>query len=111
MQDSRVDMEFNCTACGMCCANAGKYVDSAKEQLLAGNKTDLVKDVSSFPHDYDLAGKCEMLGDDNKCKVYENRPDICNVEKTRDKHFNWLSKEKYFEITEGLCKQIQENGL
>jgi Fe-S-cluster containining protein len=26
-------------------------------------------------------GRCKYLGEDNKCKIYNNRPDICRTDK------------------------------
>ncbi len=104
-------MDFKCTSCGLCCKNVGAYVEKAKEKILNGDNSDLVKEVASFPHDYDNTGKCEMLLQDNKCKIYNERPQICNVEKTRETHFNMVSKESYYEIAETICKKLQEDGL
>lgn len=45
----------------------------------------LVKDKFkelNFPYQVNDKGWCEMLDENNKCKVYENRPDICSIEKS-----------------------------
>lgn len=55
--------EFPCTQCGCCCKRAKQVLDQGS--IL-------------FPYGYKEDGSCEMLID-NKCSVYENRPDICNI--------------------------------
>lgn len=58
-------MNFPCIRCGLCCRKINVVVE-------AGIK---------FPYKYNKDGKCEMLGDDNLCLVYDSRPLICNIEK------------------------------
>jgi len=64
-------MRFPCTGCGACCRVINRY-----EELI-------VRDDPSnpyyFPFQWDESGKCENL-EGNKCKVYEDRPLICNIE-------------------------------
>jgi hypothetical protein len=54
---------FPCTQCGCCC----KRVESA------------IKLGVEFPFKTKNDGSCEMLTEDNKCKVYDSRPSICNI--------------------------------
>ncbi len=61
-------MKFNCSGCGSCCKRVGANIT-------------LLKSLG-FPYGVKADGRsCEMLTDDNKCSVYLNRPDICNVDK------------------------------
>jgi len=60
-------MVFDCTGCGSCCRRVGKFIGKLKEL--------------GFPYEVKEDGSCEMLGADNKCKVYDSRPDVCSVEK------------------------------
>jgi len=46
-----------------------------------------------FPYDVKENGECEMLKD-GKCKVYNNRPEVCNVEKMYEKNWRHLGIEK-----------------
>jgi Fe-S-cluster containining protein len=57
--------KFPCTQCGCCCRQMGKIIKMGIE----------------FPYEVDENGVCEMLTEENKCKVYDNRPDICNISK------------------------------
>lgn len=64
-------MKFPCAGCGICCTKVDVLVDAVNNGAL--KKED-------FPHDCDDTGRCEMLGEDNKCKVYDKRPLLCNIE-------------------------------
>lgn len=63
-------MEFPCTGCGICCTKVGKLVDAVNFGIL---------EEEDFPYDH-KDGRCEMLGEDNKCTIYDTRPTICSVE-------------------------------
>lgn len=65
-------MRFPCTGCGACCRTINRH------------EGHIVRDDPSdpyyFPYQWDETGKCEMLGEDNKCTIYESRPLLCNVD-------------------------------
>jgi len=71
---------FPCTKCGCCCKRGQDGLDL------------LLKNGIKFPYKMKANGECEML-ENNKCKVYETRPDICNIDsmaritKIPKKHF------------------------
>lgn len=70
--------------------------------------------IDEFPYEYDLrTGKCEMLGDDNLCKVYNDRPDLCNIEKIYHRyHWEFPSRRWWFVQNNVACnKMIMLNGL
>lgn len=93
--------KFPCSGCGACCHRIDKAVKFVNEHI---------DETIEFPHGWDNNGKCGMLGDDNKCKIYEDRPDICNVDKMY-KYFN-LSKEEYYNSNSKACNgMIKEDGL
>lgn len=93
-------MNFNCSGCGACCKRIGPLKDKFKEL--------------NFPYKVNEKGWCEMLDENNKCKVYDNRPDICSVEKTFYSIFQkegMTKKETYLQNTK-LCNQyIREDKL
>lgn len=70
------ELKFKCTMCGACCRKAGE--------------------LGIMPQRED--GACIYLDNDNGCKIYEIRPEICRVrsmyEKRRDK-MNITEKEYY----------------
>ncbi len=80
-------MNFLCSSCGACCRLAG---------LLNGAKHGL-------PISKD--GSCLHLKD-NKCSIYENRPDICRVSKMTGNKNNVSRKEYYIEATKNCHKLI-----
>lgn len=63
-------MSYPCTQCGCCCRKINTAVENIK----------IIHPQYQFPHTWDETGRCEMLTDDNMCKVYDNRPEICNID-------------------------------
>jgi Fe-S-cluster containining protein len=76
-------MTFNCNQCGACCK---------------------VLPILVAPDLVDEDGHCRHLKD-NKCTIYENRPDICN----HDKMFALfdMTKEEYDEMSMQACIQLK----
>jgi Fe-S-cluster containining protein len=104
-------MSFPCTGCGLCCMTAGKAVDKAKALVIGGETNELVLEMAVFPYKYDEGGRCQMLNDDHTCSVYENRPDVCNVETMwRKYHSEHISKQNYFLSAAMLCNSMMENA-
>ena len=97
-------MNFNCTLCGLCCATVGHAIKGCE------GKTDALSlEVLAFPYATDENGRCENLGEDNTCKVYDHRPDICNIAKTYDKHFKSIMSEKeYHDHNYKACDYLQQ---
>jgi len=93
---------FPCTGCGACCRRINLAV-------LFHN----VKDKSHplyFPHKWDAHGRCQMLDSDNKCKVYSNRPLICDIKKYAE--YMGHDVKKFFELNISACnKLMDEDGL
>lgn len=93
-------MDFICSQCACCCKRVGLLQDHFKEM--------------GFPYKVNLLGACEMLGDDNKCKVYDHRPDCCSMEKLYYNHISKTGATKksfYLENTK-LCNEwIKEDGM
>jgi len=87
--------KFPCTQCGCCCKSIGK-----------------IKELSfvDFPYKADSNGICEMLTEDNKCKVYDSRPTICNIKKLA-KTLGIPTYRFYKENIKECNKMITESGL
>lgn len=62
--------KFPCSGCGACCRRAQSIIESAQA----------ASPGLEFPYGFTESGACEMLGDDNKCKVYDTRPYICSID-------------------------------
>lgn len=88
-------MSFNCSGCGCCCRRIKTAVESVKHI-----------DVLSFPYSWDDSGKCEMLGEDNKCKVYDERPLICNVDKLMT--FFKYPEEEFYSLNRKSCNEMMD---
>lgn len=69
------------------------------------------KAVAAFPYKTDEKEACSML-ENGQCKVYETRPDVCNVEKSFELFANGRTKEQYFSDNGKICNQwIRKEGL
>ena len=80
--------EFKCIQCGICCRNI---------HLIPKLK------------DFDLGdGVCKYLNTEtNLCRIYNHRPEICNVEKSFDNHYNKLySEDEYLEMNYKGCQLL-----
>jgi uncharacterized protein len=92
---------FNCTQCGNCCRivkyvllNKGTFKNSGYEQL-----------IDEFPYTFKENGECEKLVN-NKCSVYHNRPDLCNIDKTWERAFkNKMTLKEYHNLNYKMCDQ------
>lgn len=79
---------FVCDRCGCCCRNLDK---------------------SEIYHEMDRGdGVCKYLVG-NLCSIYDNRPDICNIEKGYQLFFEKImTKEEYYSLTIQACNILKE---
>lgn len=77
---------FPCTGCGGCCRRAGLAIEMAKK-VPEDQRTPIQQEQVDFPFGYDKTGRCEKLGDDNQCTVYEDRPNICDIFADWKRHY------------------------
>ncbi len=96
-----MSLKFDCTGCGSCCRRVG-------DNLAAHQK-------AGFPYGVKEDGRtCEKLEEDNKCTVYENRPEMCSVEAMYYKVHSKSGKTKksVFLMEATICNSfIKEDGL
>jgi Fe-S-cluster containining protein len=81
---------FPCTGCGACC----KHIDSSNQLK-----------------DFDLGnGTCKHLNlVDNSCNIYDNRPDICRVDKMFDiEYYKEYTREEFYRKNAEICNYLQE---
>ena len=85
-----VDKQFPCTQCGCCCRRVGE----------------VIKKGVTFPYKVREDGSCEMLTDDNKCKVYDSRPILCNISELG----KTLGRDpiKFYKENIEICNRIME---
>lgn len=81
-------MEFLCSGCGSCCRRVSFHPDY---KHLVDEET----------------GWCKHLQPDNSCEIYEDRPDICNVEKGFQKS-DYEDRTEYYKMNNQYCNQFQE---
>lgn len=93
---------FPCTSCGACCRRISLAVEY--------HKTDDPKDPLYFPYKWDEDGVCEMLQPGNLCKVYHDRPLICNVERYAE--YMGVDRRAFFKLNVSACNTLMdEDGL
>ena len=68
--------KYPCTQCGACCRRISRAIEFVKTMSPEKQK------LFAFPYTH-TNGVCDMLVD-NKCSVYEDRPLLCNIEKTAE---------------------------
>lgn len=91
--------DFNCTSCGLCCKNL-------RNALIWDAPEFLRPAIAAFPYKVMPDGSCEkMVG--NQCSVYEDRPLLCNIDKTHDELDVPMSKQEWFDLNEKGCDQLQ----
>lgn len=80
---------FECEKCGACCRLIGK--------------TPFLKSFA-LP-----TGECKWLDKGtNLCKIYNKRPDICNIDKMYEVYYcKKCSKEEYYQVNKKNCKIIR----
>lgn len=59
-------------------------------------------------------GACIYLDENNQCKIYETRPELCRVDKMYERYKDTLdmTKTEYYQFSNGFCNEmIKEDGL
>jgi Fe-S-cluster containining protein len=84
-------MIFPCTGCGCCC----KRIGMVKPFLT----------LEEFPYNTNNDGVCEMLIDD-KCSVYNERPDICRIDKMATK--SNIDTAEYYKLAIHVCNNFMD---
>lgn len=85
-------MIFICDMCGLCCKHL-EEIPQLKE-FDSGN------------------GRCIYLRDDNRCAIYENRPDICNVKKMYELYYkDLMDEDDYIKKNIEGCEELKKKYL
>ena len=81
------NIEFICTSCGACCKLAG-------QTGLVPSKKD---------------GSCVYLNKENKCDIYEDRPEFCNVKRMYEKRIKnglKMTYKDYCKMSNLICNEM-----
>lgn len=80
---------FKCDRCGKCC------------ESLAG--------LEAYKHLDVGTGTCKYFDKVSRlCSIYDNRPDICNIDKAYELYFKEIySVEKYYALNYAACKKLK----
>lgn len=104
-------MSFNCTKCGLCCTNIGDHIKQAKKALEEDWTNKVAQAVVNFPFRTDETGKCEKLGANNECTVYDTRPEICSIDKVYEQYLaTQMTREQWYRRNESMCKVMQDKA-
>lgn len=100
--------------CAACCKQVGKIIVVALAHVLDAlsmqkEPSPFMKEVSEFPYDLNEDGSCSMLDENLKCKVYGNRPGICNAEEMYHRYWEeMLSVEEWYIKSRQSCERLKE---
>jgi Fe-S-cluster containining protein len=94
-------MSFNCTSCGQCCRKIGKILTTPAPYPF------MERALREFPHKAREDGVCEMLGEDNRCTVYDDRPLLCNIEQMANEPSLPMTKLKWYQMNYQGCNTLQ----
>src|SRR5690349_13604923 len=101
---------FPCTRCGVCCKTIGRLITEAINAT--DNQNPLIVEIRSFP--FKVNGQtCSMFIEGEGCSVYNNRPDICNIDKMYEKYYKHtgMSLKEYYSYNAAGCNiLIDESG-
>tara|TARA_R100000234_G_scaffold52390_1_gene31455 strand:- start:211 stop:471 length:261 start_codon:yes stop_codon:yes gene_type:complete len=50
--------------------------------------------------------RCIYLSEDNKCSIYDNRPDICRTENVYEHFKHKLTKKEYYIQSTKMCHKL-----
>lgn len=81
---------INCSDCNAnCCRQVGKF---------------------SYMKDYDRGdGTCKYLDQDNRCMIYENRPQVCNTDLLYERYYSrFMTREQYDKANSEACEQLRK---
>ena len=84
-------MKFKCDMCGLCCQNVRK---------------------SFLQVNFDRGdGVCKNFDDEKKlCKIYKNRPLVCNVDAYYEKFLSKIiSREDFYKMNYKVCEKLKFN--
>ena len=83
------ETKFKCYSCGKCCEN--------------------IKDIDIYKYLDNGRGICRFYNKtEKKCKIYEIRPLICNIDRMYELYYHKIiSKENYYLINKIGCKKLK----
>lgn len=63
-----------------------------------------------FPYSVKPDGSCSQLDENNRCKIYDTRPDICRIDKMIE--LSGMNKQQAYIDTINACNTfMQEDGI
>jgi len=103
-----MSMEFHCTKCGGCCMHIGNVILSLRAG--AADPSDLRHQLfMDFPFGFTATGACEKYDPATGCTVYNERPDVCRVDKMFELYYGpvqGLTWQQYLYAQAGSCNML-----
>lgn len=87
-----------CKKCGACCKYAAVVMDGLSKdgrRWAEYHGQTIIERQGKYV--IFIPNRCSQLGDDNLCKVYDNRPDVCAMVPSMDCTIFQPSKCRYFD--------------
>lgn len=108
LQNKMDKLDFKCNGCGACCKFVGHVVRQVQKHKAKGVELPFPYSMfESFPYPFLENGTCTMLDENNRCKVYAERPEVCNVQFMYDVYYNFMGKEEYLKVSADACKVLR----
>ena len=80
---------YDCKRCGSCCRHV-----------------DLIEEMKSFDRG---DGVCKHLTDFNLCRIYPQRPNLCNGKYVYENFYSNMSVTEFHKMISNLCETIRGN--
>lgn len=97
-----MEKTFPCSGCGGCCRLIGKMRANVE-----ACPPELREEIKNFPYATDEEGVCSQLDEKNRCKVYRDRPVLCNINRLFLKYYQGkLTLRKFYEQNAAACNEI-----
>lgn len=98
---------FPCSGCGACCRSIGAVLEGFARNP-EGHDSITRGALMAFPYKALDDGRCDQLGEDGRCQVYETRPLICRVDLYNRQVLPALSALERWQLTATACDSLQE---
>lgn len=99
-----MEKAFPCTKCGACCRNIGNVVQELRAH--PPEILDLPKELQiAFPYDFTENGDCVNYDPELGCKIYDERPDICRLDRMFELFYQpvWGQTWEEFVYSQAFC--------
>ncbi len=94
-------IKYDCSKCGNCCRFVKELIANKDNLPLIYKKL-----ADEFPYSFKENGECEML-ENNECKIYDDRPDFCNIKTVFERTKDGNSLIDYYKKNKTSCEKLK----